>query len=96
MTFNELFDGFITMLFLPLQVIFAPIDALLNQIPGISSISAYLSQFASFISTIPEFIVNFFGINPLLWNGVLIVFVLYLLIIPTINVVKVLLTWLRG
>jgi hypothetical protein len=82
-------------LIIPLQVILIPFDALLAQIPGIGAIPQALSSILSLIGSIPGTMVNLLGISPFLWNAIFVTFVLYVSLVPGINVFKRLWAWVR-
>jgi hypothetical protein len=88
-------DVIVTLLFLPLQVILVPIDALLATIPGIGAVPSAISSIFSFIGSIPATIVKLSGASPILWNAMFIIFVLWIGLAPTINVFKKVWAWVR-
>ena len=92
---NTLFDAFFTLLFLPLNLIFAPIDGLLSLIPGISVIPTALQAFVSYISDLPSMILYLFRINPVLWNILSTIFLTFFFVQPTISLVKLIWSWIR-
>lgn len=85
----------VQVLIIPIQVIIVPIDAFLNLIPGISIIPDSISAVAGFISTIPSTLVSLFGINPLLWNATILLFIAYIALVPGINLVKKIWSFVR-
>lgn len=95
MTLDQVLDVFLNIMLLPLQVVLLPIDALLAQIPGIAAIPQTLNSFTTFIGDIPETLVALTGINPLIWNMLITVFVLYLGLAPAIQGIKNVWAWVR-
>lgn len=95
MDFNILITGLFTILLLPLQMILAPIDFILNAVPGIEIIPATLTTVTGVIGSLPETLVSIAGIHPLLWNASFLVFIAYIGLTPTINLVKKLWAWIR-
>jgi len=88
-------DAIVNILFLPLQLILAPVDALLAQIPGIGQIPAAISSMGNFIGSIPSTLVSLFGINPIIWNSLFLTFVLFIGLAPAIQGVKKIWAWVR-
>lgn len=91
----DILDILITVLILPLQVVLIPIDALLAKIPGIAAIPAAISGVLSFVGSIPSTIVSLTGIQPLVWNALFVIFVLYIGLAPAIQGVKKVWAWVR-
>ena len=85
----------VDVLLLPLQFLLIPIDALLSNIPGISSIPDALGGVIYVIGTIPSTMVVLLGASPILWNAVFLLFVLYLGASPAIQLVKRIWAWIR-
>lgn len=95
MSLDFILDIIITILFVPIQVILLPIDALLAQIPGIGIVSGSISAISSFIGSIPSTLVNLVGLSPLLWNSLLLLFILYVSLAPVIQMAKKVWAWIR-
>jgi len=93
---DTIISNIITVLAMPLQLILIPFDMLLSQINGIEAIPQALSDITQFFTTIPETIVKLLGINPILWNGLFLTFVLYYTLAPSIQIVKKIVAWIRG
>jgi hypothetical protein len=85
----------VDILLIPLQFILIPLDALLSNIPGISAIPDALSSVLYVIGTIPSTMVVLLGANPILWNAVFLLFVLYIGAAPAIQLVKRIWAWIR-
>lgn len=92
---GAILDTIVNILFVPLQLVLLPIDALLAQIPGITVIPQSINYIVSFIGTIPETIVALFGISPFLWNAQFLLFIIYIGVLPLINGVKKIWEWVR-
>jgi hypothetical protein len=86
----------ITILLVPLQLVIVPIDLLLSQIPGINIIPETIASVASFVGSIPQTIVSLLGISPVLWNALFLLFIAFITIAPTIQMVKKVVAWARG
>lgn len=95
MTFDFVTDTIITILLLPLQAVLIPIDALLAKIPGIGAIPSAINGILQFVGSIPGTILNLTGINPILWNTMLSIFVLYIVLAPGIQGMKKVWAWVR-
>lgn len=95
MTLDFLTDALITILLLPLQMIFLPVDFLLDQIPGIAAVPDAISNVTQFIGSIPGTLVNILGIQPLIWNALFVTFVLYIGLAPAIQAIKKVWAWVR-
>lgn len=95
MTLDFITDALITILLLPLQVLFIPIDFLLEQIPGISAIPDAISGVTTFIGAIPSLIISILGIEPLIWNALFMTFILYITAAPGIQLIKKVWAWVR-
>lgn len=94
MDFSDLIGALVTALLMPFQLVLVPIDNLLNNINGIEVIPNAISAFVGFVGSIPETIVSLFGLNPVLWNATLLVFVAYIGLAPAINGVKKIIAWI--
>jgi len=79
----------------PLMIIFAPIDMLLNMIPNISIVPTVIGQGVSFIGKIPETMFYLIGLNPIIWNLLLGILLLYLTVSPVVNGFKRFWAWVR-
>lgn len=82
-------------LLLPLQLVLAPIDMLLAQIPSVEEVPEALTAMVSFISTLPSTMVVLAGASPFLWNALFLVFLSYMGLAPAVNVLKRTWAWLR-
>ena len=94
MDVSSLVSALVSALLLPFQLVLSPIDALLNNINGIEVIPQYISSIGTFIGTIPQTLVSLIGLNPLIWNATLLVFVAYIGLAPAINGVKKIIAWI--
>ena len=92
---NPVIDALVTFLLLPLQLILIPIDAFLAKIPGLAAIPSAISNIGQYIGHFPSTIVNLIGVNPLLWNTVFLTFLLYITVVPAINLLKKIWAWFR-
>lgn len=88
-------DILVNILILPIQVLLIPIDSVLAQIPGISIVPSALSGFSGFIGSIPQTIVSITGIYPQLWNMFFLSFILFMTVMPSINLIKKVWAWVR-
>lgn len=88
-------DTLLTVLIAPLQLVLLPIDALLNNIPNIALIPQSISAITQFVGAIPSTIVKLTGASPVLWNLLIVTFVLYLTLTPSISVLKKVWAWVR-
>lgn len=95
MDLNFIVDILVTILILPIQVILIPVDAVLAQIPGISVVPSSLNGFASFVGSIPQTVVSITGIHPQLWNMFFLSFILFISVMPSINMIKKVWAWVR-
>ncbi len=93
---DGILDAIVTILITPLQVVLIPIDALLAKIPILAQIPSYISPIVSWIGDIPKFIVYVLGVNPELWNALFLIVILQLTLLPAINVIKMIIAWIRG
>lgn len=85
----------VDVLLLPLQLVLVPIDALLSHVPGLSAVPAAIGSIFLIIGSIPATIVGLIGLNPVLWNILVITFVLYITAAPGINLLKKMWAWVR-
>lgn len=85
----------IDIMILPLQLVLVPIDYLLANIPGIAAIPSAISGVLSLIGAIPSTLVYLFGINPLIWNSLIMTFLAYITFSPTIQFAKKIWAWVR-
>lgn len=95
LSFDSFVNVFLSALLAPLQIVLTPIDALLNQIQGIQVIPNSISAIGQFVGTIPQTLVVISGINPVIWNALFSVFVLYIGLAPTIQGLKKVWAWIR-
>jgi len=89
-----LLNAIVSALIMPFQLMLIPIDSVLSHINGIETIPNSISSILGYVGNIPQTLVNLFGLNPLLWNSLLLVFVAYLGLIPAVNGVKKIVAWL--
>ena len=85
----------VDILLLPLQFILMPVDLLLSNIPGISAIPNAISGLTGIIGSIPSTMVVLSGASPILWNGIFLLFVLYISAAPGVQLVKRIWAWIR-
>lgn len=85
----------IDVLLLPLQLVLVPIDALLSRIPGLSEVPAALGSVFSLIGLLPGTLVRLLAISPVLWNILVLTFVLYIGAAPAVNIFKKVWAWIR-
>ena len=95
MTIETITDALITIMLVPLQVVLIPIDALLAKIPGIAAVPSSISSILGVLGALPSTMVNITGINPLLWNVMLVTFTLFITLAPGINTIKKVWAWVR-
>jgi hypothetical protein len=95
MDMNDIINGAIAVLILPLQALLIPFDALLAQIPGIGIIPATLTSVLGYIGSLPSTLVSLSGINPIIWNALFLTFVLYFTSAPVIQFIKKVWAWVR-
>lgn len=94
MDFSGLISALVSALIMPFQLVLSPIDALLNNINGIDVIPNAISSITTFVGTIPQTLVSLTGINPVIWNATMLVFVAYIGLAPAINGVKKIIAWI--
>lgn len=94
--FDVLFNSLINLLLVPLQLILAPVDLLLAQIPNIEFIPQSIGYFVKMVGSFPSLLVYLFGIEPIIWNFFVSIVVVKLTYLPSINMLKRLLKWIRG
>lgn len=92
---DAIIDTVINILLLPLQLVIAPIDMLLNRINGLEVIPQSLAVISSFIGNIPSTLVNLTGLSPIIWNLFFTVFITYIALAPAINIIKKVWAWVR-
>lgn len=95
MEFNDIVATIITLLMIPLQWLFVPIDALMAQIPGIAIIPSSLRQLGGFVRQLPQTLLSLTGLSPIIWNAFFTIFLLYIMLSPAINLVKKIWAWIR-
>jgi len=78
----------LSILLAPVQFFFIWIDKILSLFGDFSIIPSTLHYFISFIGTIPDLIVYTTGVNPILWNGYLLILIGFLSMAPAIQGVK--------
>lgn len=79
----------------PLQVVLIPVDALLAKIPGIGAVPHAINAVVSTVSYVPSTLVSIFGIQPILWNALFLIFILYIALAPSIQTIKKFYSWWR-
>lgn len=92
---EDVLDVISSILLLPLQLLLLPIDAFLSQIDGLEVIPDSIEAITGFVGTIPETVLYLTGINPVLWNATILVFVAYMTASPTINMLKTIWRFVR-
>lgn len=93
---NIITDFIVSAVMLPMVIVFAPIDALLQFIPGISELPQYIFSVINFVGTVPDTLVTISGLSPILWNLSFNLFLLYIVIAPSLNLIKIVLEWIRS
>lgn len=88
-------EGLLEILLLPLQLLLIPVDALLNQIPGLSIIPVSIMAIVDLVGNIPSTLVYITGLSPILWNTTIFIMILNLTAIPAINMGKRVWAWVR-
>lgn len=94
--FDGFLEGLLSVAFLPIHLVLAPIDMLLSQISGLDVIPRYIGEVTTLVSTIPSTLVSLSGLNPLLYNAIISTILLYFGVVPAVNGVKKLFNWIRG
>jgi hypothetical protein len=95
MTTDFFMEIITTILLLPLQLILIPVDAFLAMIPGISAIPSAINYMVGFVGTMPSLLVNLSGVQPFLWNMLIISFIMFITATPAINGLKKIWAWVR-
>lgn len=88
-------DTIVTILFLPMQLVLAPIDLLLSNFKELNVIPQSIGAIMQFISFWPSTICYLLGISPVLFSLIFITFLLYIGVIPAINGLKRVWEWIR-
>ena len=92
---NHFADIVISLVMIPMILVFTPLDLMLTFIPGLTVIPAFIHSLTSYLSGIPDTMVSLTGLNPILWNIVFNAFLLYMFVSPTINLIKLVLHWFK-
>lgn len=88
-------ETILNVMLVPLQVILLPIDALISQIRGLELIPSLLNQLTDLFQNIPATFVHLIGVQPIIWNAFLTIFILDLTVVPSINILKRIWAWIR-
>lgn len=92
---STVIDVILTVFLLPLQLILLPFDLLLSRIPDIGLIPTTLTSVISYIGQLPTTLVHISGVNPILWNITVTIFLLFVSGVPIINMFKKIWAFLR-
>lgn len=93
--FSDVIVFIVNLLLLPLQLVLVPIDFLLSKITGIETIPNALEAVIGFVGTLPSFFVSVLGIQPIIFNLIFTIFLLYFTLVPAINGLKRAWSWFR-
>jgi len=90
-----LIDFLLNLLMLPLRLILIPIDLLLSRFPDISIVPETINSVASYVADLPATMLYLTNINVTLWNSFFILFGIMILLVPGINAIKKVWSWVH-